>query len=253
VSAALRLERATIDGRPALCCAPRDARLEARALEWLAAERAADGIELKRGRVFRVERLVVKFFARERRPWRVWREAPALRSARAHARELGVRVPRPILAIGRRNEPSLLVTDFVAGPSLAEAWLDEPAARAALPTFLAAMHRRGVFHGDLHPRNVLWDGEALVLLDLIGLRHVLRTLPRTRLAHEQWAQLGCRLDWDPRLRTAFASYCAAMGQAARSEARWLLVRRAGERIQARRASHLSSRTGLDASRTHPPA
>lgn len=241
-----RLERTTIDGQPALCLPPRDASLEQRALGWLAAEAVPEGVELWRGRVYRVERLVVKFFARERRPWRAWREAPALRSARAHARELGVRVPRALLALGRRNSASLLVTDYVAGPSLAEAWPAEAGARAALPGFLAAMHRRGVFHGDLHPRNVLWDGEQLVLLDLIGLRHALRTLQRTRLAHEQWAQLGCRLDWDPRLREAFGAYCAALGQGERSAARWERVRGAGERIQARRGSHLSSRTGLDA-------
>jgi len=246
VSSASRLERATIAGQPALCLAPRDTRLEQRAASWLASGAVPEGVELWRGRVFRVDGLVVKFFAREQRPWRAWREAPALRSARAHARGLGVRVPRPILALGGRNAPSLLVTDFVEGPSLAEAWTAVAAARAALPGFLAAMHRRGVFHGDLHPRNVLWDGEALVLLDLIGLRHALRTLQRTRLAHEQWAQLGCRLDWDPRLREAFDAYCAALGQAQRAGARWQRVLRAGERIQARRSSHLSSRTGLDA-------
>jgi serine/threonine protein kinase len=110
-------------------------------------------------------------------------------------------------------ERSLLVTEYIEGPSLAEAWGRDASACAAFPRFLAALHRRGIFHGDLHPGNLLWNGTEWVLIDLAALRHPLRTLRRRRLILDQWAELALRLEPDARLSTAFEAYLGAAGLA----------------------------------------
>jgi Ser/Thr protein kinase RdoA (MazF antagonist) len=50
------------------------------------------------------------------------------------------------------------------------------------------MHEARIFHGDFHLRNVLFDGEEWVLIDLDGLRHLLRRLQPVRLAEQDWSR-----------------------------------------------------------------
>ncbi len=92
------------------------------------------------------------------------------------------------LTRGERAGASLIVTAAVDGVPLGEAW-DDPRARQALAGFVAAQHAAGVFHGDPHPANQLWDGARFWLIDLDGLRSPLRSVFRRRLAVVHWARL----------------------------------------------------------------
>lgn len=198
--------------------APLDGALEALLERWVVSGRieAPDGApyELLKRDVVRVGGLVAKLFD----PPPLLRRLSARDTAqRAAALALAIRPipsPRPLLAVGGvgpRGERSLLVSEFVAGSSLAEAWEESPAARDALPDFLAAMHERGVHHGDLHPGNLLWDGARLMLIDVTALRRGLHRLLARRLARAQWARLVLYLGDLEGLRAAFLRYAARRG------------------------------------------
>lgn len=181
-----------------------------RAPVWLAQRSVAEGAELKAGRVWRVEGFAVKLSGPSRALKDALRASSAIRSADLHARLAPVRTPRPVLALEQRRGPflaeSLLVSEFVEGPSLAQAWDADARAAEALPGFLAALHRQGVFHGDLHPMNLIWSRPEWVLIDVAALRHPLRRLRARRLVLEQWAQLLLRLAPAERVRASFEAY-----------------------------------------------
>jgi hypothetical protein len=186
--------RAYADSSPAL---------DAAVARWLEEGSVAEGEPLKPPHVFKAGGLVVKFFP----PPTVfgWARRPrALRVAALHFRALPVASPRPLLACARwRGGPSLLVREHVEGALLSAVWSKDERARSALPRFLADLELHGVLHGDLHPRNLIWDGERWVLLDVDGIRHGLHD--RARVIEGQWARFLAHLGDEPGLERAFGA------------------------------------------------
>ena len=218
--------------------------IEARLGEWLRLGRVpeGDGEVLKPDTVWRVGSWAVKVYPRRGGLEGWFRHSPAVRAMEL-ARVLPVRTPRPLLALelrsgGRRPQPEqpdqpgqpdpsdphdqpgradpprhpgqpvsgLSVSEFVEGRWLHRLWDDDPPAREAFPRFLVDMHTRGVFHGDLNLRNMLWDGTEWVLLDLEGVRRGLRArLPR-RLIEAQWVRVLATLRGRPGSRELFEAY-----------------------------------------------
>ncbi len=174
---------------------------------WLRAGRVPGAEDLRAGRVFRCGEIVVKFFPAASALAR-WLRAPAAqRSAEAYFRILPILSPRPLLAASLRADgSSLLLSEFVTGPLLKEVWHDDDRAAEALPTFLADMHRRGVYHGDLHPANLVWHEGQWVLLDVAALRTGLHALRARKLIRGQWVRLVVYLKGDERLERAFHTY-----------------------------------------------
>ena len=171
---------------------------------WLATGQVEGGQVLKAPRVWRFERWAVKLSdptsGLDLRA--ALRRSPAERAALAALSIRPIRTPEPLVALARRRglggAQSILVMEFVAGRPLHELIADEPRAARAFPRFMAAMHRHGVFHGDFHPHNSLWNGREWVLLDLEGLRRGLRAFPRQRLAERQWARMLFNMaNYDP--------------------------------------------------------
>ena len=214
--------------------------VEAALPRWLERSAVEDGVAIKPGRVYRKGRWLVKFSGPSRAAKDLVRRASSIRSADLHARLLPVRTPAPLLALEVRQGPfleqGLLVAEFVEGPSMHEAFRDDERARAALAPFLALLHGRGVFHGDLHPANTIWNGSEWVLIDLDSLRHPLRRLFRRRLILEQWAQLAFRLGAGPHLEAAFASYVDLARLGWDPRAAWAKILRRAERIEASRSA-----------------
>jgi hypothetical protein len=180
-----------------------------------------EGQVLKTGAVWRVGDLVVKLYA-PREGFDAWRPSPALRAAELAA-ELPVRTPAPIVALEQRRDPrrgaGVLVSEFVEGRWLHRLWDDDPAARAAFPGFMAAMHKARVLHGDLNARNLLWNGREWVLLDLDGLRVGMQALFPERLIEAQWVRLVATLRLRPGVRELFLDYAREMATGD-AEARW---------------------------------
>jgi hypothetical protein len=202
---------------------------------WIAGE-LPQGTALKAPDVFRCGELVVKFFPRRSRLIRWLRKTPALRSAERYFGLLPIPSPRPLLAlegVGRERDQSLLVSEYVAGPHLWEVWRDDGEARAALPGFLATMHRQRVLHGDLHPRNLLWSGGKWVLLDVDGVRHWFHVT--ARVIRGQWARLLLALRDEAGLELAYRSYLALLGSAQDPDQGWRAIRARAERMHRTRA------------------
>lgn len=177
---------------------------------WIETRRVDGGEELRAGRVWRSAAWVVKFDGVER----PLRSSSALRAARA-ALELsarGVATPAPIAALewraGARVAGSVLVTDFVRGRALFDVWSSDARAVDAFPPFLHALHAAGVYHGDFHPENALWDGERWVLIDLESLKRRAPWRSWSSIAKTQWARVLRALDFDTRTESLFARYDA---------------------------------------------
>lgn len=207
-----------------------------RFLEWLEQGRVPDGETIKAGRVYAYGAWIVKLFERGPRLRDVFRPSPAFRCARHHANLRGVRTPRPIAALGFRRGRSLVVLERIVGRTLDEV-MDDSEAVDRFVRMMAAMHAARVFHGDLHPSQVLWDGHDWFLLDLDGLRHPLRALQRRTIIEGQWARL-CRTIPAARLAGPFREYLAIAGHGWDPDAAW-------ERVQAR-TERLLSRIGAPA-------
>lgn len=207
---------------------------------WLATSRVDGGTAIKPGSVYRSGEWLVKFTGRSRAPKDLVRPASSIRSADLHERLLPVRTPAPLVALEVRRGPflesSLLVAEFVHGSSMHDAFLHDERARDALGPFLALLHRRGVFHGDLHPANTIWNGAEWVLIDLASLRHPLRRMFRRHLILEQWAQLAFRLGPTPDLEFSFGSYLALAHLGWDPRGAWAKIVRRAERIRAARSA-----------------
>lgn len=141
------------------------------------------------------------------------------RSRAQHCAELALRIgpaltPQPLLAVELRpfglTGASALAVTFVEGRWLHRLQPDDAAARAAMPSFIANLHRRGVAHGDLNARNALWDGERWQLIDLDGARLVERV--DSELVLEQWARLLGALRLQSGAREMFAAYARVASQ-----------------------------------------
>ena len=184
----------------------------AQLLSWLEAGTVADGEAIKPGRVYARGDWIIKIFAAGQR-WRDrLRPSPALRCARAHAGLDAVRTPRPIATLEFPNGRSLVVIERIDGRTL-DAVVADPEAQDGVEAFvhmMVAMHRARVFHGDLHPDQVLWDGKDWFLLDLDGLRHPLRSLNRRGVIELQWARL-CRSIHPEQLHSVFLRYLEQAG------------------------------------------
>ena len=183
-------------------------------LAWLEAGTVADGEPIKPGRVYARGDWIIKIFEPGQRLRDRLRPSPALRCARAHAGLNAVRTPRPIVALEFPGGRSLVVIERIDGRTLdvvlAAEQAEPPAASetsgvAAFVRMMVAMHRARVFHGDLHPDQVLWDGRDWYLLDLDGLRHPLRALNRRGVIELQWARL-CRSIPPAQLQPLFSRY-----------------------------------------------
>lgn len=198
---------------------------------WLQGLAVPGGTTLKAPDVHRLGPWVVKFFTQPNLFG--WLRAPrAVRSAERHFWCLPLASPRPLIAAGRPlRRASVLVREHVDGRTLRELW-DAPkglAAReeAALASFLAGMERHRVIHGDLHPRNLLWNGEGWLLLDVDGLRHGLHD--SARVLTGLWARLLVHLGDEPRVRALHARAARELPRAPAVE--WATVTRAAERMR----------------------
>jgi hypothetical protein len=193
------------------------------------AELPREGVVLHERVVVRVGSLVVKRFP----PPSVfgwWRAPRSTRSAARHFWCRPVPSPRPLVALWRDfRGPSVLVREFVAGALLAEAPAEGPS-EVALADFLVALARHDVLHGDLHPRNLLWDGTQWWLLDVDGVRHGLHS--RTRVWRATWARLALYLGPE-RARALFVSALPRCGP--RWQLAWDEVVRDCAAMNARRA------------------
>jgi phosphotransferase family enzyme len=212
------------------------AELESEVETWLDARHVAGADVIKINAVYRRGPWLIKLF-RASDSWKDrLRRSPAVRCAELHGRLAPIRTPAPLFALERRNGgrlgPSLLAEEFVEGAPLSEAWTSDERAALALPDFMLAMHRRRVFHGDFHPKNLLWTGSEWVLIDLVALRHPLRCLWPRRLILEQWASLQRRLGADDptaRVRSAFERYAQRSGGAWNLERDWQQILRRSTR------------------------
>ena len=203
------LEHFALGNAQAWSFAPLPTGLAQRARVWLESGPSAGDQVLKPGRVWRAGEFAVKRFESEPSVRLGLRRSPALRSAAVHFRLLPIRSPRPFLVLEDRSLGSLLVSEFVEGGSLAWMWNGGGAGVQAFPLFLAAMHRRRIFHGDFHLNNVLWDGREWVLLDLDGLRPPLRSLRTRTNVIDHWARVHLSLRGSRGLQESYRSYLAA--------------------------------------------
>ena len=210
---------------------------------WIETRTVPEGVELKPRVLYRVKDWAVKLVPAPS-GWRSFRRSPALRAAEIARSIQPLRAPRPLVALqgrrGLRVGDGLLVAEFVEGPHLGDAW-DDPAAMAAFPAFLAQCHRRGVFHGDLHPRNLLWNGVEWVLLDLESLRHGLHGVFSRRLIEGQWSRIYRNMSeyrevLEPRAHEIFERYLTAAGLDWNAKRTWSrIVAQAERKAEVKRA------------------
>ena len=173
---------------------------------WIETRHVDGGEELRAGRVWKYGAWAVKFGGAER----LLRSSSALRAARAAMNLRGVPTPRPLVALewraGLHVAGSVLVTEFVHGRALFDVWSSDERAVDAFPLFLHALHAAGVYHGDFHPENALWDGERWVLIDLESLKRRAPWRSWSSIAETQWARVLRALDFDARTPELFTRY-----------------------------------------------
>lgn len=182
---------------------------------WLESRRVEDGEDLKWGAVFRWRDLVVKFGGPSHRLRDRFRPSVSIRGADSHERLLPLPTPKPYAALEQRSwrgiESHLLVTEFIDGCFLHDVFPKDAHAVDEYARFLAEMHTRGIFHGDLHTLNTLWDGERWVVIDVKGFRGRLHRLRPARLIAKHWRLISSNLmrisgSSLPELRAFFDAY-----------------------------------------------
>ena len=202
---------------------------------WVEKGHARPWKELKEG-VFLAGELVAKFFPAPSNVRGMLRESTAARAAKLARWIDPIPTPRPVLAVagvGPEESGSLWVSEYIPGPSFESAWDADPAAREALPAFLAEMHERGIYHGDLHPGNLIWNDGRLVLIDVTALRRGLHLLFARKLADAQWARLLLYLGDVEALRACYSTYADLRGWES-AEAGWRRVVDHTRRLMQRR-------------------
>jgi hypothetical protein len=197
---------------------------------FLDARPPTDAAVLKPGAVWRVGAWAIKRFEPPSKFVDHFRPLAAMRSAEVFFELAPVRAPRPLLAVAREDGTSLLVAEFIDGRFLQAAWRESSAARDALPPFFAELNTRGFFHGDLHARNVIWNGTEWVLIDLEGLRPRIHRWNLRRRVVDQWARLVCALGHLDDLRASFERYADAMQLTSARDAVWSSVQARAARL-----------------------
>ena len=210
---------------------------------WLRQGVVADGQAIRPGRAYRRRDWLVKIYGPGHPLKDRFRRSAAIRSADWHGRLVPLRTPHPLLAIEVRRHGlitrALLVTEFIAGPSLTELWHRRDAATGdaiqAFARFLAEIHHGRVNHGDVHPANFLWDekGKEWVLIDLDAMRP--RKRITRRIIERQWVRMLLILGSEERLRALFESYLQAAAHNWPREAAWQRVHQQCSAIRAERA------------------
>lgn len=185
--------------------------LEARARRWFEAGPGPGDVVIKPERVWRCGSLAVKRFPAQLSVRLGLRRSGARLNAALHYALAPVRTPTPWMILEARNGESLLVCEFIEGRFLGAMWNEGGPGVEAFPHFMAAMHTRGIFHGDFHLFNALWDGRDWVLLDLEGLRHALRRMRRRSLILDHWGRVHFSLRGARGLKDCFATYAKAAG------------------------------------------
>jgi hypothetical protein len=223
-----------------------DAEVEAALSGWLSTGTVAGAEVLKPGAVHRWRDLVVKFGGPHRRLADRLRPAPAIREADLHAALLPIPTPRPLVALARRELGAVIaelhVAEYVPGEHLHELFRTNAEAVERFPAFIAGMHVRGVFHGDLHTSNAIWNGTEWVLLDLDGIRHGLHRVRRQRMILNQWALLSFHVEAqvgasDAELRPLFEDYARRSGLVPDVAASWERVQRGIVGLRRAQAEH----------------
>lgn len=210
---------------------------------WIEARAVPDGEEIRPGRLYRWSRFAIKFYGRPRGSPVKDRlgPSPAIKSADRHAAILPLRSPRPVLAVdrgrGSRHRTGLFVYEWVDGRFLDDLGELEDDGVLTFPPFMARMHEAGIFHGDFHLRNFLYDGEDWNLLDLDGLRHRFRNLWPARLAEDDWSRVWFGLDvhcgaGESDVRTLFDAYLRETRILRDGEASWARIHSRLERHRA---------------------
>jgi tRNA A-37 threonylcarbamoyl transferase component Bud32 len=183
---------------------------------------------LKPGFVYRVDGVVAKLYGRSSSPLARLREPRALRAVRSHARLLPVRSPQPLHWDRLRHErfESLLVYEFVEGPTLLDLWRSgEPTSLAALPRLFADLHAVGVLHADLHAKNLIWSAEGWYVLDLDGVRHGLHALRCRAITEKVWARLLLDLADDPAAEELYREFLRLAGRPWDAEPSWARIQK----------------------------
>ena len=219
----------------------------AEALPRLLRGEVPEGVEtLKAGVVFRVGGFAVKFFPRATGPLARLRQPRALRAIRNHARLLPVRSPLPLHWERLRHErfESLLVSEFVEGPTLLEVWrAGAPEALAALPRLFADLHGAGVLHADLHAKNLIWSSSGWCILDLESVRHGLHALRRRTITENIWARLMFDFDGDRRAAELYREFLHLAGRPWEFEPSWERVLRGFDEVLRKRGLPGPTSTG----------
>jgi hypothetical protein len=213
--------------------------LGARLPAWIERGELAGDEELKPGTVVRLGGLVAKLFPPRSALARRLRGSSSRREAERSLALAPLLAPRPLLAldgVGARRTRALLVSEFMEGAHLDELWGRDARAAQALPIFLHALESHGHYHGDLHPRNLLWRTDQWALLDLGSLRSGLHLLRARALSDATWARLLVHLADEPGLARAWRSYAALAGRDEDMDAGWQRVLRRAERLLATRTA-----------------
>ena len=150
-------------------------------------------------------------FVKAHTPWRLSERLKQLfigtRARREFERSLevqnrGIRCASPVgYVVFRRTGTSFLVVEAEEGTDVGDALRQTPPAERAsflrsLARFVRQMHAAGIFHGDLHPGNILSHNGVFCLLDTVkcrmrkslSLQEILRDL--AQLAWGVWSVAG---------------------------------------------------------------
>ncbi len=182
-----------------------------------------------------------------------WRPSRLARAAAAHGRLAPIAAPEPLVLTEARDRwgrlrGACLVMRLVQGVPV-DRCLDDPAAVEAIIDLFAALHRRRIVYGDLHPGNMLWDGHRLALIDLESMRPRIHGLVAGYAWRRAWAGLLFRIPDPERLhdwhRRAWAR--ARRGWFGGEEAAWRAIlaieARVARRVAAKRAAQEGDQRG----------